>query len=165
MFINTHVLVFVIILLQYSVAKNSPESGSNQNLNSQNAVRKSCRFSWEWESLIYGNLCLPAKSSLFPRKKSTSITRHKNRHKNRGHNDKPNSRSSLFYKRKGLAGNVVNGAPIDGELLENTAQYQMDAPKYLSVVSSIYNMSVYLCLCSSYCRELLVYPVHKVLWV
>ena len=138
MSIARHVIALLLVL-QYIEILAAQETDHKRKSRfgtdgSSKEVKKSCRYTWEWESLIYGDLCLPSKSSLLPRKKSTSISRHKHRHKNKNYDDRPGkSRRTNNFNRKGDIGSLVSGAPVDGLLYEG--QYQMDAPKYLNSVS------------------------------
>lgn len=91
---------------------------------------KPCRFKWEWEALIYGSICLPAKSSMMTRKKSTAINRHKHRHKNKNYKDRPvtvNRHINLYRKGEGK-----EDVSRSGLLMERGRHYQMDAPRYVS---------------------------------
>ncbi|KAF6023044.1 hypothetical protein EB796_018657 [Bugula neritina] len=92
-----------------------------------------CRFRWEWESMIYGDLCLPAKASLRSRKKSSSLLRHKHRHKSKDYNDAPSSRSSQY------SSDLLSEDEKSVLGLLGPPQYQMDAPTYLyKTVSSCF---------------------------
>lgn len=136
MFIEKDVLLLIIaqsivsVIAQQDVGFVRNGYSSNQPRSSSSNVKKSCRFTWEWESLIYGDLCLPSKSSLLPRVRSTSINRNKHRHKNKKSDG--GNRHSRLYRR----GDAPSNAGFDsGLLMESAPQYQMDAPKYLSMVS------------------------------
>ena len=63
--------------------KSQTDSQLTDKTESDTATQKSCRFRWKWESIVYGDICLPAKSSLIKRQKTSSIRRHRHRHKNR----------------------------------------------------------------------------------
>ena len=112
--------------------KSQTDSQLTDKTESDTATQKSCRFRWKWESIVYGDICLPAKSSLIKRQKTSSIRRHRHRHKNRDYNDEPVTLTRhLNLYREGEAG-IAPLLPTG-----DTGVYQMDAPRYaMKTVSS-----------------------------
>lgn len=120
--------------LQKHDIKNQNQSTETSRTAAADSPNKPCRFRWEWESVMYGNICLPAKSSLVKRPKASSIRRHRHRHKNREYDDEPDTLTRHLTLRKGEVGD----APHSGNLLDrDSSVYQMDAPRYVMKSVSI----------------------------
>lgn len=152
MFIERDVLLLLFISSCVIIAVGQPNIGYNDknqrpssSRTASNSVKKSCRYTWEWETSLYGDLCLPAKSSLLPRKRTSSISRHKGRLKSKNTNDKSGSRSRHSKSRKVDRSDSYDFMSDAGLLMEGPPQYQMDAPKYLNMVSH------WRCHCMSLC--------------
>lgn len=106
----------------------------------KNKNKKSCRFKWEWETLIYGDICLPAKSTMLDRRKSTAISRHKHRHRDREYKDNPKTltRHLTIQKKESEGEALALGllGPSGGGLhYERPPLYQMDSPPKIHSVS------------------------------
>lgn len=118
---------------QYYVSSRTADRSSKAD---EGSGSKSCRFTWEWETAVYGDICLPAKTSLLNRPKSSSIKRHRHRHKNRDHDHQPDTltRHLKLYRGKGDSATSRSDTPLSGELSHSS--YQMDSPsRYMLSVS------------------------------
>lgn len=95
---------------------------------------KKCRFTWQWETLVYGDICLPARKSRRKNSRSTAIKRHRHRHKDHLFSDEPDIVNRHVNLR--MKGSLLG---IEGHAERGTSKsmYQMDAPVYKSLVSEL----------------------------
>jgi len=100
--------------------------------------KPTCRYTWAWESKIYGDACLPAKTSISKSERQTSVTRHARRHKNKDFDHSP-SNSRHHNGRKSSETDDNESLPVqpvyEGFTKDNLYRAQMDAPLYSNILT------------------------------